>query len=85
MGRQVTYPSLISQSHLNPNAVFIVSAPEPSSIVMSGTGSEDLSQRSTCERGIDDVFATTRSTIASRHKQQIPPLRCAPVGMTGLC
>ncbi len=30
---------------------------------------------------IDDIMAT-RSFGADPHKQQIPPLRCAPVGMT---
>ncbi len=30
---------------------------------------------------IRDIIAT-RSLIAHRQKQQIPPLRCAPVGMT---
>jgi hypothetical protein len=30
---------------------------------------------------ISDIIAT-RSMSADPHKQQIPPLRCAPVGMT---
>ena len=33
------------------------------------------------ESGISDIIATRRMS-ADPHKQQIPPLRCAPVGMT---